>query len=411
MAAEIDRNSPQIVRKATTASATRRASSPQVVRSQTAAGGIRHLAWGAGCRVASVPVVSISLKPLAATLLAAFVVAVLASSPARAAVRTYDLGDTTLPDASSKGPLPVRLWGVIGIPDTPGKHPLVIVAHGRHGDNCPHTQSFVFTWPCYGREQRNDLGMRHIVRALSRRGIVAVAPDLNASYTIGWGDDDDERRWPRIANRTISLLAAANTDDAGHPFGIRVEDRIDLHWIGLLGHSRSGHNAVRFARSRSSHRTRADIAAGRGPIRSLFLLAPVYRRVKLPDVETAVVLSECDGDVHGQGRHYLEDAQRRRGRRRPVLQIRLGRANHNYFNSTLSDLGTDDGRFGSGRHCRDRERLAPATQQTWIDKTASAFFAHTLRRAPAASWMRPARTPITKLYGLGVKVTQLFPRR
>ncbi len=124
-------------------------------------------------------------KPLIASLAAGMVLLVLGATPARAVVRTYDLGDTALPDSSTKGPLPVRLWGVIGVPDTRGRHPIVIVAHGRHGDNCPHTQSYVFTWPCFGREQRNDLGMRHILRALTKRGIAAIAPDLNGAYTIG----------------------------------------------------------------------------------------------------------------------------------------------------------------------------------------------------------------------------------
>ncbi len=157
-----------------------------------------------------------------------------------------------------------------------------------------------------------------------------------------------------------------------------------------MGHSRSGHNAVRLARSRADNTNRSEVAAGRGPIHSLMLLAPVYRRVPLPDSETTVVLAECDGDVHGQGRHYVEDAERRPGRRSDVFQIRLGRANHNYFNSTLSALASDDGRFGSGRHCRNGRRLRPAAQQDWIDKAAQAFFAHTLRGSRARHGCGPS---------------------
>lgn len=345
-------------------------------------------------------------------LMAAFAALLLVgAAPSHGSVRNYNLGDTTLPDASPMGPLPVRLWGAIGVPDGPGRFPLVIVAHGRHGDNCPHTQSFVFTWPCFAREQRNDLGLRHIVAALADRGIAAVAPDLNASYTIGWGDEDnlDEARWPKIVNRTMSLIAASDEDDSGHPFGLDLERRLDLKRIGLLGHSRSGFNAVRFARSRAANTSPGKVAAGQGPVGSLFLLAPVYGGVALPDIKTTVVLSECDGDVHGQGLKYFEGAATQRGRRSDVFLLRLGRANHNYYNSTLSDLGVDDGRFGGGQHCRDGERLKPKAQQGWIDKVTTAFFNTTLRRAKAPSWMRPLRAPLTTLYGLGAGEQQFFP--
>lgn len=51
-----------------------------------------------------------------------------------AIVRAYDLGEIAIDDGGPLGPLPVRLWGAIGVPSDPGPHPLVIVAHGRHGD-------------------------------------------------------------------------------------------------------------------------------------------------------------------------------------------------------------------------------------------------------------------------------------
>ena len=48
--------------------------------------------------------------------------------------------------------------------------------------------------------QRNDLA-RGTVAALARRGIAAIAPDLNAAYTGGWGEPNDRARWPRLVNR------------------------------------------------------------------------------------------------------------------------------------------------------------------------------------------------------------------
>ncbi|HKG36466.1 MAG TPA: hypothetical protein VKA89_08525 [Solirubrobacterales bacterium] len=327
--------------------------------------------------------------------LGALLLALLVPSAAGAAtVRGYDLGRTTIPDPGPKGPVPIRLWGAIGVPNGDGERPLVIVVHGRHGDNCPPAPGDSVRWPCFRREQRNDLGMRHVVRALAERGLVAVAPDVNGAYTIGWGEPRDERRWPRIVRRTISKLGVA-TDSGGHAFGIDLRDRIDLRRVGLLGHSRSGHNAVRFAR-----RDRQ--------IDSLFLLAPVEEGVPLPDLTTAIVLARCDGDVPGQGRRYFERASRS-DRDRPAFLIRLEGANHNWFNQTLVKLGRDDGTFARAGHCRRSERLKPRPQQRWLDRAAPDFFAATLLGRPKPQWMRPGPRRPRKLYGLAVLLERLFP--
>lgn len=312
-------------------------------------------------------------------------------------MRNYDAGTVKLPDRSEKGPLPVRLWGVIGMPAGQGPHPFVLVAHGRHGDNCPHTKDYVYSWPCFSREQRNDLGMRHIVRALAKNGIGAIAPDLNGAYTIGWGPSDDRRRWPKIVNRTLGLVKTAAASGA-NPFGVPLAGRVDFKRLGMLAHSRSGDNAVRFAR------------AGSYPLSSLFLLAPIYQHVKLPDIPTTVVLAECDGDVHGQGRGYLNDATKQRGRTEDVFQLTLERANHDYFNSTLAALGADDGRFGYGRHCGNGQRLKAKAQEHWIDVVSSSWFGSTLEGRGEPDWMTPAAPKILTVAGLQTKVKQYLTR-
>ena len=236
-----------------------------------------------------------------------------ASEAAPAQVRDYNLGTVRLADSSPFGRLPVRLWGAIGVPTGPGPHPLVLVAHGRHGTNCPSGELDTETWPCFNREQRNDLGLRHVVAALARRGIAAIAPDLNAAYTGGWGEPNDRARWPRIVNR---VLAAVARDAAGGPprFPIPLAGRIDLRRLGLLGHSLSGHRAVRSARRRAGNRSPAKIAAGRGPVRSLFLLTPIFARAAPPaGVPFAVALGSCDGDTGLFGRGYFRQALRRPG--------------------------------------------------------------------------------------------------
>ena len=341
-------------------------------------------------------------RPLVAALAAACVLpAAAAAAPAQ--VRDYNLGRVELADPSPFGPLPIRLWGALAVPTAPGPHPLVVVAHGRHGTNCPSGEADSETWPCFRREQRNDLGLRHVVAALARRGIAAIAPDLNGAYTGGWGEPNDRRRWPRIVNRT--LAAVAREAAGGTPrFPISLAGRIDLARLGILGHSLSGHRSVRAARQRAANRSRAQIAAGRGPLRALFLLTPVFGRAAPPaGVPFAVAVAGCDGDTGLMGRSYFSQAVASPARRAPAQLVQLARANHNYFNRTLSRRGNDDAPFGRPS-CRPPARPSAIVQQRWLDRAAADFFAVALRRAARPAWLRLSGPLPTQLHGLNVLV-------
>lgn len=343
-------------------------------------------------------------RGLALSLVAAGVLAWPAASGAvPAQVRDYNLGTVRLADSSPFGRLPVRLWGAIGVPTGPGPHPLVLVAHGRHGTNCPSGELDTETWPCFNREQRNDLGMRHVVSALARRGIAAIAPDLNGAYTGGWGEPNDRARWPRIVNRVMAEIAREVGGGTGR-FPISLAGRIDLGRIGLLGHSLSGHRAVRAARRRAGNRSAAKVAAGRGPVRSLFLLTPIFARsAPPPAVPFAVALGGCDGDTGLLGRGYFRQAVADPDRRAPAQLVRIERANHNYFNRTLSRRGADDAPTGRPA-CRASARPSALAQQRWLGRAASDFFAVTLRRAPRPPWLRLGGDLPTRLHGLNVRV-------
>jgi len=321
-------------------------------------------------------------------------------------VRNYDLGGIAIEDGGPLGPLPVRLRGAVAVPATPGSRPLVIVAHGRHGDGCPLEDDFP-TWPCEATAQRNDLGLRHAVAALGRRGVVAIAPDLNGAYTAGWGEPNDRVRWPRIVERTIrELVAAAAVGD--DRFRVDLDDRLDLRRIGVLGHSLSGLNATRLARRRAANTGPQQIAAGRGPVRAAFLLAPVARGGRLPDVHAAVGLASCDGDTGAEGRRYLRRATRTPDRSRPVFLVDLLGANHNFFNRTLVRLDHDDA-VRAGPDCRPRRRLRGAQQMRWLDRAAGAFFARTLLGAPRPRWMRRGGRPPARVHGRRARVERFVP--
>jgi dienelactone hydrolase len=301
-----------------------------------------------------------------------------------------------------KGPMPVRLRGAIGAPLRPGPHPTVLLLHGRNDPGCPLGELDSDTWPCFARENRYDLGLRHVVRSLAERGIVAVAPSLGGAFTGGWGEPNDADRWPRIVNRTLGQVAREAATGGGR-FGVALEGRVDLRRIGLLGHSLSGHHVVRGARRRADNTSPADIARGRGPIDALFLLTPVAQGAVLPDLPTAIVLASCDGDTGPMGRVYLRQARRQPDRTRPVALARLEGANHNYFNRTLAQLGADDAPTEM-RRCRRPRRLTARAQQRWLDLAAADFFASTLRGARRPAWLRPSAPRPGRVYGRRVLV-------
>jgi dienelactone hydrolase len=321
---------------------------------------------------------------------------------APAEVRGYDLGRVLLRSPGPKGPIPVRLRGAIGAPVSPGPHPLVLVLHGRNETGCPEGPLDTATWPCFARENRYDLGLRHVVRSLAERGMVAVAPSLGGAFTAGWGEPNDPDRWPRIVNRTLGQIAREAATGGGR-FGIPLEDRVNLRRIGLLGHSLSGHHSVRAARRRAGNDSPADIARGRGPIRSLFLLTPVAQGAVLPDLPATIVLASCDGDTGPMGRTYLRQARRQEDRTRPVVLARLEGANHNYFNRKLAQLGADDAPTGRPR-CRRPRRLTARAQQRWLDLAAADFFAATLRGARRPTWLRLGAPAPSRVYGRRVLV-------
>jgi dienelactone hydrolase len=310
-----------------------------------------------------------------------------------AQVRSYGLGRVLLPDPGPKGPLPTRMAGVIGAPAGPGPHPVVLVLHGRHGTGCPIDRFDTPTWPCFRREQPNALGLRHVVSRLARRGFVSLAPDLNAAFTDGWGEPDDRRRWPRLVGRTLAELGE-EAGSGGGRFGLPLQGRVDLDRLGLLGHSLSGLRAVRAARRRG--------------VRALFLLAPVASRLDVPDVPLAVAVGTCDGDTGDAGEVYFERARRNAGRRSAAFLVTIERANHNFYNRTLSRLASDDAAGQPG--CRPRRRPTPGEQQRWIAGAAADFFASTMRAARRPAWLRVGARAPRRTYGLSVVVRRTARR-
>jgi len=353
-----------------------------------------------------VPRVAAAFCVVAALAAPAFAVSAPESAPRSAsedgvAAADYDLGVRKLPQPGQKGPfatMPIRIWGTIAGPTTAGPHPVVLVAHGAHGDNCPGEFG---TWPCFAREQRNDLGLRYLVRSLAAAGFVAVAPDLNAAYSGGWGEgrNREPRRFRQVVDTTLEALAAAGRGEPTR-LGIPLAGQVDLGTVGVIGHSRGGMNALRWAK-------------GRATVRSMLLLAPFYDpTVGYADVPTTLVLGTCDGDTRLSGAGYFSAATRSGGRTGPAWRLQVTGPNHNYYNRTLVALRNDDAAPTSAARpgsCTKQRRPAAGTQQAWLASVVRDHFTNTLLGAPAASWQQAGAPAAQTLYGLAVRTAAYRP--
>lgn len=287
----------------------------------------------------------------------------------------YDLGVRRFVEPGATGRfarIPIRLWGAVAVPAGSGPAPVVVVGHGSHGDGCPGEFG---DWPCFGVEQRNDLGLRYLVRQLARVGFVAVAPDVNASFTGGFGETQDHeyRRYAEVVDATLEALRTAS---AGGPnrFSVPLQGRVDPTRIGVIGHSRGGRNLLRWA------------AANRPAVGAIVLLAPLFdRSVAVPDVPTALLLGTCDDDTGRTGAGYLAAARRSAGRTQPFWSLTMRGANHNFYNRTLVRLRDDDAAGARGRCARSRRPKATG-QQAFLVRIAWDHLTRALLAAPAAPW-------------------------
>lgn len=329
-------------------------------------------------------------------------------------VREYDLGVRQFPQplGGRFTKMPIRLWGAVGVPAGRGPFPVVIVGHGAGGTGCPanpNPQADASVWPCWDVAQRNDLGMRYLVRALAARGFVAVAPDFNAAFTDGWGEPLENLRYGQVLDATTAELAKANR--GGTRFGVSLRGKLDLTRLGAAGHSRGGWQVQHWAEQRMGRTGAADVAAGRGRVGALLLIQATYNEVEPStpsSVPLTVIVGQCDGDVGFEpSRNYLR-ASRDRKRSAPIFKILLHGANHVFFNTTWTGQGRDDGQRVETAACR-RKRLTANEQRPWLGPVAVDVFRQGLGIS-TAPWMRRGAPFPDRLAGLSVATNRLYPR-
>jgi dienelactone hydrolase len=271
----------------------------------------------------------------------------------------------------------------------------VVIAHGAHGDGCPGEFA---EWPCFAVEQRNDIGLTGLVRALAEAGFVAIAPDINGAYTGGYGEPREKQRFRQIVDATLGALDHAGAGGANR-FGVPLAGQVDLGRVGVIGHSRGGMNVVRWA-------------TGRATVRSALLVAPFFDpAVALPDIPTTVLVGTCDGDTRLTGGRYITAARRAGTRATPAWRLAVARANHNFYNRALVRLRLDDAREDPPAGtvaCVPARRPTGAQQQAFLASVARDHFGATLLGAAPAAWQDLGAAVPSSVHGLDVSVAR-FP--
>ncbi len=327
----------------------------------------------------------------------------------------FDLGEVSLiqpqyPQDNKFYTMPLRLTGLLAVPEGTGPFPVVVVIHGRHGA-CPKVegQDLLEQWPCEN-EQPNYQGFDYLASALAARGYLAMSINVNAAYTNGWGEDTSgATRFPQIVDLYLVSLAAANADqDVG--FGVPLAGKADLAKIAFVAHSQSGELATKVIEARAPNTSPESIAQGFGPISSVLYLAPVYgaEAEAAPAVPLSVILPACDNDLGDlAGQKYYEAARLSPDRPSFAASVYLEGANHNFFNRILPDEAKDSKRAG----CEAKNRLSADEQRAFLAQYTPDFMdaAFGVKPYPEAAGLDPLLAAPDRLYGYHVLTSLSLP--
>ena len=268
--------------------------------------------------------------------------------------------------------MPVRLEGVIGVPESDTMHPVVLILHGSH-DICAGEE----IWPCAEDvEQKNYEGFTYLVEALAEAGYVALAINVNAEHSFGFGESPPSIRTQQLIDLHLAELTAANAGESDK-FGVAVNGRADLSRMVWVGHSRGGDFANWIVREQNLAETASSV--GYGPVAGLLLVAPpniFVDALPVVDVSFSVILPACDSDVvnlDGQG--FYESARFDAARENGGSTVYLEGADHNRFNTILPPNRILDNR----PDCAEDVLLTAVQQQEFPQSIHHRLFAHDLR--------------------------------
>src|SRR3954469_723738 len=272
--------------------------------------------------------------------------------PAQAKAREKDWGFRI-----NKSPLNGRVW----YPDGPGPFPLVLVVHGNHN-------ALDYSDPGYG----------YLGELLASRGFILASVDENF-INGGIRGESDGRAW--LLLKHLEVWKHWNDSTAG-PFSHKV----DMHNIGLMGHSRGGEAVgIAAAFNRLSHYPDdANVKFNFNfDIKSVFAIAPVdgqYRPAGVPtpieNVNYMVIHGSHDGDVSSfNGLRVFQRIKFTDGKPWFKAAWYVYRANHGQWNTVW---GNKDNGPRSGRYLDLRGLITPDEQRQFSKVVIGGFLEATL---------------------------------
>ena len=272
--------------------------------------------------------------------------------PPQAKSREKDWGFTP-----SKFPVNGRVW----YPDGAGPFPLILIVHGNHNP-------LDYSDPGYG----------YLGELLASRGFILVSVDENF-INGGLRGESDGRAWMLLKH--LEVWKKWNDSSAG-PFAHKV----DMHNIGLMGHSRGGEAVgIAAAFNRLSHYPDdANVKFNFNfDIKAVFAIAPVdgqYRPAGVPtpieNVNYMVIHGSHDGDVSSfNGLRAFQRIKFTDGKPWFKVAWYVYRANHGQWNTVW---GNKDNGPRSGRYLDLRGLLTPDQQRQFSMVTIGGFMEATL---------------------------------
>ena len=231
-------------------------------------------------------------------------------------------------------PVPIEMLGEVTAPTgAPGARPFVLILHGRHG-TCFTGGPGGFDsgdWPCPAgwKAIPSYLGYRVTADLLASQGYIVVSIAANGINGQDFlSADGGAAARSALIRRHLALWAKWNRT-ATDPWGGRFQGRVNLSKVVLIGHSRGGEGVARAAIDSNP--------SDPWKIRGLVMIGPTAFGQQIPtDVQTAVLLPYCDGDVSDlQGQIYVDGGRNLLAAGDPSLRsaVMVMGANHNFFNS------------------------------------------------------------------------------
>ncbi|MCQ8895277.1 hypothetical protein NQT62_02340 [Limnobacter humi] len=310
--------------------------------------------------------------------------------------------------------------------DGDGPFPVVLYLHGRHVTCSYLGQEFLSTGECdlelpgvlgqpiqVVKTVDSYKGYDYMARNLAAHGYVVIsinANDVNDKDLVG---DAGVNARSQLILHHLDILREINKNGSysamNKPYALAsLRGKIDMDHIGVMGHSRGGQAVTHVVGVNKARGATLEVGnvypAGSEfnkphNITSVFALAPTnFGYIAAPDVNFAVLLPYCDGDVSNLQGAFMFDKSRYVTEQtpKPKFQIVTMGANHNFYNTTWTgdDYSNTDSFCELGKAGNGRDN--PLDQRRHGEFLMSSFFRYFLGNEQqfAGYWTGQASLPL-----------------